>query len=290
MVEQDPFDSQVISELTDPPGAMDMRAMQRAANVLHKFGKAYFRYEVRGFHLIPDGPSLLVGNHSGGKIPIDVTLFAVEWHRHFLFRRPLYFLMHDVLFRLNRVTANRLRSMGCVRASPENVRLLLGEGATVMVLPGGEYETFRPYRYRNVVDFSGRTGFVREAIRMGVPITPVVSIGGHEMFFILKRGERIAKLLGFPKWLRVESFPIALGFPLGLYIGPLPAPWPLPSRIVSEILKPVWPNRAEADHPSYHPADHENPDSPRELYDVVISRMQAGMNRLAAERKWPVLG
>lgn len=290
MVEQDPFDSQLIGEFTDPPGAIDVFAMQRAARVLHRLGKAYFRFEARGLHLIPDGPSLLVGNHSGGKIPIDVMLFAVEWHRHFLFRRPLYFLIHDVLFRMNRLVADNLRSLGCVRASRDNVRLLLGEGASVMVLPGGEYETFRPYRHRNVVDFSGRTGFVREAMRMGVPITPVVSIGAHEMFFILRRGERIAQALGFPKWLRVESFPISLGFPFGLYVGPLPSPWPLPSRIVSEVQKPIWPDRAELDHPAYHKADFDHPDYARELYDVVISRMQAGMNRLAAERKWPVLG
>jgi 1-acyl-sn-glycerol-3-phosphate acyltransferase len=41
--------------------------------------------------------------------------------------------------------------------------------------------------YGNVIDFKGRTGYVRVAIETGVPIVPVVSIGAQETQLFLSR-------------------------------------------------------------------------------------------------------
>lgn len=46
------------------------------------------------------------------------------------------------------------------------------------------------------VNFGGRTGFIRLALRLGVPIQPVVLIGSQETALFLTRGERLAKLTG----------------------------------------------------------------------------------------------
>src|SRR5213592_3314325 len=44
----------------------------------------YFRGEVRGLDNIPEeGPSLLVGNHSGGILIADTFVFAGEFYAHF---------------------------------------------------------------------------------------------------------------------------------------------------------------------------------------------------------------
>ena len=55
----------------------------------------------------------------------------------------------------------------------------LHSGAVVLAFPGGDYDAFRPTVTQNVIDFDGRTGYVRTAIEAGVPIVLAVSIGGR---------------------------------------------------------------------------------------------------------------
>jgi 1-acyl-sn-glycerol-3-phosphate acyltransferase len=50
----------------------------------------------------------------------------------------------------------------------------------VLVYPGGDWEAHRPSWHGTRVEFAGREGFVRLALATGVPICPVVSIGGQE--------------------------------------------------------------------------------------------------------------
>ena len=67
-----------------------------------------------------------------------------------------------------------------------------------MVFPGGDFDAMRPTLSQNVIDFSGRTGYVRAAIDAGVPIVPMVSIGGQETQLLLTRGTGLAKRVGSP--------------------------------------------------------------------------------------------
>ena len=66
----------------------------------------------------------------------------------------------------------------------------------MIVYPGGDYDTMRPTAQQNIIDFKGRTGYVRAAIAAGVPIVPAVSIGGQETQLFLTRGAWMAKRLG----------------------------------------------------------------------------------------------
>ena len=271
------------------PDVIDADVVRSVARVLRAMGDYYFRHETRGFHNVPEGPTLVVGNHSGGKIPIDAFLFASSWYEHFQFERPLFALGHDLLFRTSRWLRDSLGRIGCVRATQDNALGILGDGHPLMVLPGGEYETFRPYRDRNRIDFDNHVGFIRTALVAGVPITPVVAIGGHEIFLIVTRGERFARLL-LPTFFRARSFPVTLGLPFGLYLGPLPSPLPLPSRIITEIIHPIHLDREEADHPAYVAADATSRRKLAEIYRVVTWRMQSALDRLAAQRRYPVIG
>src|SRR4051794_37539338 len=55
----------------------------------------YFRADVRGLHNIPpDGPVLLVGNHSGGNMTPDTTVFTLAFNTHFGVERRFYQLAH----------------------------------------------------------------------------------------------------------------------------------------------------------------------------------------------------
>lgn len=275
---------------TKPEGVIDFHLLRTVSYRLLKFGRSYFRFECKGIERVPDGASLIVGNHSGGKLPIDMLLLGAFWHEHFEFQRPIYTLAHDILFRPSQWLRSNLRGLGVVQACRENADLLLQHGHPVAVLPGGEYETYRPFSERNKIDFARRTGWIKVALRNEVPISPVVCIGGHEMFFTLSRGEKIARLLGLEKLLRVGSFPITLGFPWGLYVGPVPSPMPLPARITAEVLPPIKLQEAEVDHGPYGPEDADDPAKLHEIYSLVTTRMQRGLDRLAAERRFPVIG
>ena len=195
-----------------------------------------FRSEVHNLARIPAGGALLVSNHSGGPTTTDLPTFAVHFYDRFGYDRPLYTLSHDVLS--VGLTKQFFQRVGFIPASRDNAARALASDAAVMVFPGGDYDAMRPTLQQNVIDFNGRTGYVRTAIDAGVPIVPIVSIGGQETQFFLTRGTGLAKRLGFIKRLtRSEMVPIAAGFPFGLTLGG--SNLPLPSKIVTAVLAPI---------------------------------------------------
>ncbi|HUO37647.1 MAG TPA: lysophospholipid acyltransferase family protein [Mycobacterium sp.] len=232
----------------------------------------YFRADVRGLQRIPaEGPVLLVGNHSGGDVPADTFVFTLAFCSYFGVERPFYQLAHNLV--MVYPVLGWLRKFGTVAASYENARLALQSGAAVLVYPGGDYEVFRPSWERHIVDFGGRKGFVRLARNTAVPIIPVASVGGQETALFLGRGQWLAKLLMVDKLLRLKSVPISLALPWGLNIGDLAGHIPLPAKIVIEVQEPI---EADSDDQA--------------VYDKVLASLQAGVNRLAAERRFPVIG
>ncbi|OBG98138.1 glycerol acyltransferase [Mycobacterium sp. E3251] len=232
----------------------------------------YFRADVRRLDRIPaHGPVLLVGNHSGGNVPPDTFVFTLAFCSYFGVERPFYQLAHNLVTLYPPL--RWLRKFGTVAASPENARLALESGAAVLVYPGGDYEVFRPSWQRHVVDFGGRKGFVRLARETGVPIVPVASVGGQETAFFLGRAQWLAKLLLLDKVVRLKSVPISLALPWGLNVSDLLGHIPLPAKIVIEVQEPI----------TVH-------DDDQAVYDAVIASLQAGVDRLASERRLPVIG
>src|SRR5690606_29971245 len=154
----------------------------------------WFRAEVRGLGHIPDhGPVLLVGNHSGGNLTPDTGVFALAFSAYFGVERPFYQLAHNLVVAWPGL--GFLRRFGTVTASPETAEAALGAGAALLVYPGGDHEVHRPSWESARIDFAGRRGFVRLALDAGVPIVPVVSIGGQETALFLSRGDALARLL-----------------------------------------------------------------------------------------------
>src|SRR5512135_2135427 len=148
----------------------------------------WFRAEVRGLEKIPpSGPVLLVGNHSGGNVTPDTTVFVLAFTAYFGAERPFYQLAHSLVMALPPLAW--LRKFGTVVASPANAARALARGAAVLVYPGGDYEVHRPSWQSARVDFGGRKGFLEAAHRNRVPLVPVVSIGGQETALFLTRGQ-----------------------------------------------------------------------------------------------------
>src|SRR5690242_4263281 len=198
----------------------------------------YFRGEVRGLGNIPDdGPVLMVGNHSGGNLTPDTTVFSLAFHAYFGVERPFHQLAHNLV--LSFPGLGFLRKYGTVAASPENARTALRSGSAVLVYPGGDREVHRPSWQSGRVDFGHRKGYVRLALDEDVPIVPVVAIGGQETAFFLSQGEWLAKLLLLDKMFRLKVLPISLAAPWGLNVGDMMGHIPLPSKITIEVLPPI---------------------------------------------------
>lgn len=238
--------------------------------------RRYFRAEVRDIGSLPSaGGALVVSNHSGGMLTPDVMVFAPEFYKHFGFDRPLYTLAHYGVF-LGPL-GDYLRRAGVIEANRENAADALRSGAVVLVFPGGDYDSYRPTFTANVVDFAGRTGYVRTAIESGVPIVPMVSVGAQETQMFLARGDSIARKLGLTK-ARMEILPVSVGFPFGLSVI-FPPNLPLPAKIVTRVLDPI----------DIVAEFGENPDVD-EVDLHVRAVMQAALQELAKERRFPVLG
>ena len=238
----------------------------------------YFRAEVRGLGNVPEeGPVLLVGNHSGGNLTPDTGVFTLAFSTYFGVERPFYQLAHNLVLSLPGLSF--LRKYGTVAASRDNARKALQAGAAVLVYPGGDYEVHRPTWQSRKVDFGGRQGFIRLALEEGVPIVPVVSIGGQETALFLSRGERLAKGLALDKLFRLKVLPISIAPPWGINVGDMFGHLPLPAKITVEALPPIDVRREFG----------EDPD-PEEIYAHLVRLMQETLDALAAERRWPVIG
>jgi 1-acyl-sn-glycerol-3-phosphate acyltransferase len=238
----------------------------------------YFRGEVRGLGNIPDeGPVLLVGNHSGGNLTPDTTVFSLAFHAYFGVERRFHQLAHNLV--LSWPWLGFLRKYGTVAASPENAQAALQAGAAVLVYPGGDREVHRPSWQSGQIDFGGRTGYVRLALDEDVPIVPVVAIGGQETALFLSQGEGLAKLLGLDRALRLKVLPLSIAVPWGLNVGDLLGHVPLPSKIVVEVLPPIHPREEFGADPDV-----------AEVHEHVMRLMQDTLDALSAERRFPVIG
>ncbi|MFP4598638.1 MAG: lysophospholipid acyltransferase family protein [Persicimonas sp.] len=232
--------------------------------------EGYFDAHVEGLERLPEGAALLVGNHSGGVMTPDSFIFLRHLLRHTNFDETPVTLGHDLLFDIP-ILRRILCGSGVVPASRENAVAALRDGHKVLVYPGGDWEVHRPSSMRDQIDFGGRKGFVKIALEADVPVVPVVSAGGHDGWYVITRGERIAHTLRLDKLLRLKVFPIALAAPMGLLVGPISVHIPLPSRILVEVLEPL---RLQG-----------NPERRADLeagYQQVTGRMQTTLDRLAA--------
>jgi 1-acyl-sn-glycerol-3-phosphate acyltransferase len=262
------------------PNQTLMRAQQPVWDVLCKY---YFRLELSGWERLPAEPSLLIGNHSGGSLTMDAWTFVAAWWRRFGAERVLHATAHDVLMAAPGL-GDYFRMAGVIPASREGVTAALSAGCDVVIWPGGDVDAMRNWRRRDEAVLGGRKGFVRTAIRSGVPIVPVATVGGHDTAFVLSEGRWIAngldRVSGLKRKLRGSQLPIVLGFPFGLTIETIPTHLPLPAKIRTELQDPI--------HVDHDPERVNDRDYVESIYREVESAIQDAMNRLAKQRRFPI--
>jgi 1-acyl-sn-glycerol-3-phosphate acyltransferase len=255
----------------------DPEYIERARGVVHAYTR-YFSPEVRGLeHLPADGPALVVGNHCGLFYMPEVWVTALSIIDRRGTDHPAYSLTYDLLFALP-VIGPFLRRIGAIPASSAEAEAALDAGALVLDYPGGDWEACRPWLDRNTIDFGGRTGFVRLALRTGVPVVPVVAHGSHDSVVVISRGEAIARALGLGAS-HIKVFPILLG-PLGLTTAITPPP-PLPSSVTVEFLPSIEWN-------DLGPEMAEDAAVVDRCATEVVETMQNALNRLRVEQAHPV--
>lgn len=254
----------------------DPAFVARVAELVGPLLERYFRPVITGLERIPPGPALYVGNHNACMLTPDTFVFGVALLRERGLDDLPHGLAHGVALRVPGLR-ELLVPLGAVPASHESAAKLFAAGRKVLVYPGSEYDAMRPYRKRNRVIFGPRRGYVRLALRHGVPIIPIVAAGAHETLLIIDDCRWLARLLRSKRWLRLDAWPLALSIPWGLTLGPVPPHIPLPTRIFMEVLPALRFERsgeaAAADH-DYVEACHR----------AVIEPMQESLERLAAQR------
>ena len=255
----------------------DPAAIERLLAEIEPLIERFYHPSLRGLERIPAGPALYVENHNAGLLMADAWALASGLFRHSGLDALPFVLAHDLALRppaLNRL----LCPLGAVRANRDTAARIFDAGHKALVFPGGDLEVLRPFAKRDQIVFGPRRGYIKLALRSGVPIIPVVTAGAHSGFVVLSDGQRIAKAFGFPRWARVNVCPVVLSVPWGLTIGFPPPYIPLPTRIYTEVLAPITFPRSgaeAAEDDAYVERCHER----------VVLTMQEALDRLARERR-----
>jgi 1-acyl-sn-glycerol-3-phosphate acyltransferase len=244
----------------------------------------YFRVSTDGWeHICPNTKALYVGSHNGGMAAPDMFMMMMDWFWRFGPERPMYGLMHPKVWQVMPTLARLAVQGGALQAHPKTAIAALRSGASVLVYPGGIQDVFRPYPLRHDIHFNGRQGFIKLALREGVPIIPAISSGAHETFMVLAdiypQVQAARQELGLP-WLfgiDPEVCPIYLGLPWGIAIGPLPH-IPLPVRIHTRVCPPITFER-------YGPDAAQDNNYVDECYETVRCAMQTALDQLVKTLK-----
>ncbi len=238
----------------------------------------WYRAEVKGLEHIPaSGPVLLVGNHSGGNMTPDTTVFVLAFCSYFGADRPFYQLAHNLV--MVQPALRPLRRFGMMLASQSNARAALDRGAALLVYPGGDVEVHRPSWRSGRIDFAGRTGFIRLAMERRVPVVPVVSAGGQETSLFLSSGQGLARALCLDRLFQLKVLPVSLALPWGINVGDFLGHLPLPAKLTVEVLEPLYLHER-----------FTGEDAVERGYRHVVSLMQSTLDSLSERRRLPVLG
>ncbi len=272
--------------IADAPGeglnGPDPSLMDNQSGFWNTLMDRYFRLDISGWERLPDQPALLIGVHSGGPLTMDAWTVVIAWWRQFGKQRSLHGTAHDVLMN-SPLLGRYFRRMGAISPTRENIQAAFEKGDDVILWPGGEVDAYRTWKKRDKAVLGGRRGFIRLAIRSGVPIVPVATVGGHDTLFVLSEGRGLAKVLKLKERMRSDVAPITLSWPFGVTLHLTPFQHiPLPAKIRTELLEPIYPENDPtlADDQEYVDA----------MYELVESRIQEGMDALAKKRKFPIFG
>jgi 1-acyl-sn-glycerol-3-phosphate acyltransferase len=237
--------------------------------LLDFYYRHWFRVEVEGIENVPEsGGALIVSNHSGALPPDAPMIMQAIRHEHPR-PRPLYMLGEN-WFKGYPGVGMLANKIGLVGAHPANAqRLLRDEQRLVLVFPEGQKGSRKLYWQRYRLRRFGRGGFLRTAMRAGVPIVPTALIGAEEAMPIFAHVPLLQRLTG------LIYFPINHAFPhFGLAAGLMY----LPAKFRIRFLEPV-------DLSGYGPDDADDIALVGRLSERIRLRIQEEVDDLVLARK-----
>jgi 1-acyl-sn-glycerol-3-phosphate acyltransferase len=207
------------------PSAFILRVVRIAIGPLVRL---LHRPRMHGADLLPDGPFLLVANHSAIGLS-EVMSFVERYVAQVGVDRRLTGMAHPFAFGVWPISLF-MREIGAIPSTYEAAEAALGGGTSVLVFPGGDHEAARPIWEANRVQFNGRKGFLKIARRAGVPIVPLGFRGSVYTAPMILRSRLLSWLLIGPRLMGVNLFPISLLGALGvialiLFALPQIGPW-----------------------------------------------------------------
>ncbi|HET8820512.1 MAG TPA: lysophospholipid acyltransferase family protein [Thermoleophilaceae bacterium] len=245
------------------------RIFDLVAPLLDFYYRHWFRVEVEGVENVPSsGGGLIVSNHSGA-LPPDAPMIMQAIHHEHPSPRPLYMLGEN-WFKGYPGVGMLANKIGLVGAHPDNAQRLLGdEGKLVLVFPEGQKASRKLYWQRYRLRRFGRGGFVRTAIRAGVPIVPTAVMGAEEAMPIFAHVPLLERLTG------LIYFPINHAFP---HFGLAAAAMYLPAKFRIRFLEPI-------DMSDYGPEDADDIALVGRLSERIRLRIQEELEDLVLARK-----
>jgi len=260
----------------------EMYLAKKSAEVLKPILEKYYRAKIIGVENIPDTPFLGIGNHLGVYFMPESFLWLTKYYS-LKNKPPMKVLVHHALHNISKFLVLPKSEFGILDANPKNAVKALKEGNSITVYPGGDRENAKPFSERNKIEFYNHLGYIKSALKAGVPILPIVGIGGGETLFVLSSGEKIAKKAGLTKLFNLHTWPIYWSFPFGWHVGHFPfLSLPLPSQVTLSIL-PRYSLKG------YSAADAENKEVLEKINKEIITQMQTELDRLAKGRI-PIIG
>ncbi len=197
---------------------------RRFGKVLDALIEQVFDLDIEGEEHLPDGPYILVGNHAGA-FPWDAVVLIRAFEQRQAVIRPL---LEDAIMTAP-FLGTWMSRLGCVRASQENALRILDRNEPVAVFPEGFLGLSKVYRHRYKLVRFGRGGFVRLAMKAGVPLVPVAILGAEDTAPLL------TKFRFLFRGTFVSYLPVTPLFP---WLGPLGV-LPLPAKWKIRILPPI---------------------------------------------------
>jgi 1-acyl-sn-glycerol-3-phosphate acyltransferase len=248
-----------------------LKAMDPLLNLYYRY---WFRVETEGIENVPtEGGALLVSNHSGA-LPPDAPMIMQAIRSEAPRSRPLY-MLGEHWFKGYPGVGMLANKLGLVAAHPRNAqRLLHDEGRLAIVFPEGQKGSRKVLWQRYRLRRFGRGGFVRTALRAGVPIVPIALVGGEEampIFAHLRFAQRLTGLIYFPVNHAFPHFGLAAG---AMY---------LPAKFKIRFLEPV-------DLSAYPPETVEDAAEVQTIAERIRGRIQDELDSMLAARKSVWLG
>ncbi len=236
--------------------------------LLDFYYRYWFRVEAEGVENVPStGGALLTSNHSGALPPDAPMIMQAIRHEHPA-PRPVYMLAEH-WFKGYPGVSLLTNKMGVVPAHPANAqRLLADESRLALVFPEGQKATRKLYWQRYKLRRFGRGGFVRTAIRAGVPIVPIAVVGAEDAMPIFAHLPLMQRLTG------LIYFPVNHAFP---HFGLAAAGMYMPAKFKIRFLEPV-------DLSRYGPEDAEDLSLVQRIGEDVRARIQTEVDSLVASR------